>query len=474
MAEYILLRKIQTPVEAATVNGVASGTVSMLAQGNAFATGGTAGNDEGVWSEVQLGIGNLVDARRVVTPAAGYYPNSSGVSFWKDNVFNRTDATGPNESSVYHSYPTWDLVGGEELRAEWTDVNGIPRETVYVVPPPAPVVPTASGVISANGDIYVPSASSGVKGPSGQWPEGFPAYATPATITTNGSMADLQSKLASAPNNSVIEHAGNITATNNLTSSGNTIVVRPPIGQRDNYQLGAVDVKSSNLLIAGFRQTSKCFFYNVQNSGLAWWEMDGPASIRVMGYTANINNSMLLYEGVARVPNPNSGDRIVLHAQAANVYTEADIVGCWMYGTHDPNPGDHADTLQCVFLSGGSGFIRMRDSVFWPSDDKLIQGVGTNYVADMQNVWICGPPQARTLDPNLIVTLYHIGNAVSTIGTGSYVQGTWHPDFKATIEDSFVSSNLAFIDGGGNTVLSSLVPPPSVPSAAALDSIWSP
>ncbi len=84
------------------------------------------------WSEVATGPGNLTDQRRriEVTP----YPDGTGVCFYLNDVFNRCDATGELEGSVFHFYPLPTLEPGDVLRAEWTAPNGDSHQGEYTVP----------------------------------------------------------------------------------------------------------------------------------------------------------------------------------------------------------------------------------------------------------------------------------------------------------------------------------------------------
>ena len=94
------------------------------------------------------------------------------------------------------------------------------------------------------------------RGPIGQWPDGFPAYATAANIVTDGTNGGLGATLHSGTctNGCVVEHPGDISA-HTITRSGTSgeILVRPPIGQRANYNLIAeVDIKANDIVVAGF------------------------------------------------------------------------------------------------------------------------------------------------------------------------------------------------------------------------------
>jgi hypothetical protein len=84
--------------------------------------------------------------------APGVAPNAAGVSFYRNGVFNRTDATGPAQGSVYEMYPAITLVAGDVLRADWHDAAGTPYSAAFTVggtaPPPPPPATTGIAVLS--------------------------------------------------------------------------------------------------------------------------------------------------------------------------------------------------------------------------------------------------------------------------------------------------------------------------------------
>ena len=80
------------------------------------------------------------------------------------------------------------------------------------------------------------------RGPTGQWPPGFPAYASAPDIVTNGTSAGLDAALndPTCADGCLIEHPGNITTlgsamNSRVGGSNDEIVIRPPIGQRSDY-----------------------------------------------------------------------------------------------------------------------------------------------------------------------------------------------------------------------------------------------
>ncbi len=308
--------------------------------------------------------------------------------------------------------------------------------------------------------------------PAGNWPQGFPAYATAADIVTNGSMASLRSALDRLPNGGVVEHPGNISGDVRRASGTGGVVVRPPLGRRNDFRLEAVDIRSSGILLAGFRQTSKVHVHDSVRSGLAWTEMDPGTEVRGFGYSRDTTTHVLLYEVVARNPKPAGGDRVVAHAQQPGAITNVDIVGSWLTGSHNSPDGDHADTVQTVYLSGGTGFINIQDSVIWPSDDKALQGAAEVPVYAIRNTWIASASAARKVWPSLDVTGYHAITAVTTIDD-SVLSGTVHRSFPVSVSNSTVADNGGtLVDRGGNTYVGSVPAPPAAPSHAALDGIW--
>ena len=146
----------------------------------------------------------------------------------------------------------------------------------------------SSGVCVADPVSSLPPPSSGGRGPTGQWPPGFPAYQSAAELTTNGTTSDLKSKMNSGAcsDGCVIEHAGDIVGSKGSTglvltrgSGTGHIVVRPPIGQRAEYGLtDTVTIRANNTVIAGYDQNNNgdAAIHGCTNCGYAWMEIDGP------------------------------------------------------------------------------------------------------------------------------------------------------------------------------------------------------
>jgi len=166
--------------------------------------------EQALWGEVQLGPGDLATARRLIIPPDSQYPNATGVSFFKDGVFNRTDPTGPRENSQYHFWPAPELFGGEVLLATWTDLNGAFRSSTYNVPMPLPVDASASGSIQVLGHATVPPTVT----PSA-WPDATNTGPT-GTLTASGS-------LTVSTNGTTVQ---NLHITGKLTINASNVTVR--------------------------------------------------------------------------------------------------------------------------------------------------------------------------------------------------------------------------------------------------------
>ena len=111
------------------------------------------------------------------------------------------------------------------------------------------------------------------RGPTGQWPPGFPAYASAPEIVTDGTSADLDSALndPKCADGCLIEHPGNITTVGSAMNSrvggsNDEIVIRPPIGQRSDYTVAtgyngssANGLNLPGVLIAGYQAATSLF-----------------------------------------------------------------------------------------------------------------------------------------------------------------------------------------------------------------------
>ena len=145
-----------------------------------------------------------------------------------------------------------------------------------------------------------------------------------------------------------------------------------------------------------------------------------------------------------------------------------DVAGSWVAGS---TAFEHIDTFQVIILNGGSGGIRISDSVVWPSGDKALQGNGDQHVYDLDNVWIASPPMANQLWPGLGLDGYHAITSVATM-RNSTLLGTVHQNYPVATSGSELYGVSGVSDAGGNTVLSVMPAPPPVPSHEALDTVW--
>jgi hypothetical protein len=315
------------------------------------------------------------------------------------------------------------------------------------------------------------------RGPAGRWPEGFPPYRSKADIVTDGTDGGLTDALddVQCANGCVIEHPGNI-GTLRLTRVGDgRIVIRPPIGRRAEYSVtGDVDIRSSNLVLAGFSTSGAMTVTQGTNSGFAWMEGSGVhAYIGVHGNGGDVADGFF-YELVYRqYAAPGAGDRGGVRA-SNNGSARMLVVGSILTGTVDEPPA-HADTLQVYFDSGGSGFITIRDSVLWPSWDKALQGhVGKNF--DVDNVYIVSPSHATALWPG--PGQIRFSQPFHTTGIAEFRNSTLvgrnHPDSPVSVRGSELFDAGPIVDLGGNKVLKRRPAPPPVPSHEELDAIWSP
>jgi hypothetical protein len=273
----------------------------------------------------------------------------------------------------------------------------------------------------------------------------------------------------------VIEHPGNIgTATLTRTGSGE-ILIRPPIGQRARYGLnGDIQIRASNLVVAGFSQNGAIKVTQGKNSGFAWIESDGTSAyLAVFGNGGDIADGFFYEILYRRYADPGAEDRGGVRANDKGSGTML-VVGSILTGTVDPPPA-HSDTLQVYFDSGATGSITIRDSVIWPSWDKALQGhTGKNF--ELDNVYIVSPTNATALWPG--PGRIDFGQPFHTTAAADYrsstIIGAGHPGEPIRVWDSELYEFPTAIDMGGNTVLTKRPSPPPVPTHEELDAIWSP
>jgi len=319
------------------------------------------------------------------------------------------------------------------------------------------------------------------RGPTGQWPPGFPAYTTTAELTTNGSQSDLVSKMndSACSDGCVIQHAGNISGdiTSRVSGTGR-IVVRPPIGQRANYSTNAV-IKVSNVLLAGYAIDSGQVYAPALNSGFAWMEASGsPGMIRANCAGATNTVDALFYEIV--YPKYGTGHDDRSHAWGSGCSTTMTIVGSYLAGMRNPPPA-HADTLQ-NYNTAGYTRVYLYDSVLWSSWDKSIQCEDANknpgdVAFDVRNTFITSPGMAEGLFPGTVggpLSGYYSITCADFICDGCLIAGEVNGSHAPTVQNSELYQVHNHVDGGGNTDLGSPPTAPPIPTHTQLDAIWAP
>lgn len=319
-----------------------------------------------------------------------------------------------------------------------------------------------------------PAEPGSAMGPTGRWPEGFPAYATPAHLVTDGTTSGLDVAIASlAETGGVIEHAGDVVDFYIERPSGTApIVIRPPIGQRAAYRIESCRLRGSGICVAGFVLAGSFRIENAVNSGAAWCEGDAGLWYACYASVAGAQARGFMYEVVVGEFR-DSGDRCRVTAIGAGSVSELVIVGSWLTGSAAAPP-THADTIQVLNQSGGDTHVYAYDSVIWPSWDKALQGSGTaNPAFTLGNCWIVEPGMAEAIWPEPIaLDGYHAITAMSVLD-GCVVGGSCHPGEEVTISNSTLYQVENYVDGGGNVVVDELPAPPALLDHAALNSIWS-
>jgi hypothetical protein len=271
----------------------------------------------------------------------------------------------------------------------------------------------------------------------------------------------------------VIEHPGDIPAATLTRAGSGEIVVRPPIGRRSDFAItGQVEIRSSDLLIAGYGLSHNMRVGNGTNSGFAWMESnDGIGRIDCSALQGG-TTSCIFYELVYR-DFRNTGDRGQLAADnggSANMLLVGSIV------TGDPSglPA-HADNYQVYHAGGGTGYVTIRDSVIWPGWDKAFQGQSESFTFDLYNIWVASPSLANRLWPGGSLGYsqpYHT-TAVADFH-GCTINGPAHPGHVVRVWDSEIYQWSTYTNMGGNKTMNAPVPAPAVPTHEQLDAIWSP
>lgn len=320
---------------------------------------------------------------------------------------------------------------------------------------------------------------SGVFGPTGRWPAGFPAYDTPADVVTNGTMSDLNAKLAQV-STGVIEHPGDITAAiGSYNADPGAVVVRPPLGQRNNYAItGSAQIRRGNLCLAGFEHRAYLMIQNLgaRPSGIAWCESTGYATTDVNvtgnGWEANgFAVEWVCHDFMSGgVGGGNDRSRVSAPSGSTGKATLTGA-GCYLTGSQYI-PDGHLDTAQCFGSVNVDTPITFTDSVLWPGDDKVIQGNGTIPVFRLERCVILSPGQAKSLWPTPLDLRGHYATTAVGEIVDSVVCGNINAQYAVTVSGSALYASAGHVDGGGNTVLMSAptIPPP--PTHEQLDAIW--
>ncbi len=342
-----------------------------------------------------------------------------------------------------------------------------PNDTGDNSPPPG----GGSGGGEGGSGGYTPASM----GPSGRWPSGFPTYATQASIVTNGTIAGLQAAINQlSSSGGVIQHAGNVANATITRSSGTApIVVRPPLGQRADFTISGTRLHGSGILLAGWRLSGSFRVHNAINSGVAWIEADSSLWFETAANSAGNTAHGLMYELVAREYKSRS-DRSRLWSNGSGSVATMDVVGSWLTGS-TAAPPTHADTIQVLLQSGGTGMVNIKDSVIWPSWDKALQGSGIGTVFTISNSWIAEPSAGEDIWPGggLVLDGHHAITAVANM-TNSILLGSVHSGFAVTVSGSTLYNVSGIINGGGNTTVAQIPLPPPAPTHTQLDSIWHP
>jgi len=229
-------------------------------------------------------------------------------------------------------------------------------------------------------------------------------------------------------------------------------------------------------LIAGYR-FQNALISEGTNSGYAWLENDdGIAYFAVQGH--GVYTDGFFYEIVIRAYRPldSKDDRGGIRASSGGT-ANALFVGSWIAGTQGPPP-QHSDNFQVYYNGGANGYATFRDSVVWPSADKIFQSEesqGTKFTLD--NCYLPEPSEANALWPGpgtISLGGYHWIAAGADVTNSTVLGSANNSIFVVTISDSELWNATGYTDGGGNTILGVKPIPPLAPTHEQLDAIWSP
>jgi len=324
-------------------------------------------------------------------------------------------------------------------------------------------------------------------------------------------MSSLRSSIenAACSDGCVIEHAGAINGNISSRAAGTgRIVIRPPIGERAEHAIDA-EIKVDNLLIAGYGGgVANIGARECVNCGFAWIESraaNGHGSFSAScGVGASERLESIWYEivfanyadwgqeydrgGMYGVPNKVSDCRMLIRGWY--------LAGVTCPDNKPPGINCHSDSIQEVLWPGSTCVFEIHDSIFWPSEDKVMQTSSwdspCNSPADVYNSTFISPPYAESLwtgdpisydgstpgwyppGPQPFHTTANVHFRDSTLIGGCYPQPG---GFDIRVDDSELydaNDCPQHSASSGNTTLSSLPSVPGAPTHVQLDAIWSP
>jgi hypothetical protein len=335
----------------------------------------------------------------------------------------------------------------------------------------------------------VPPVSS--RGPSGQWPPGFHAYANTAPgVVVAANTSAVQSAMTSGTctdaNGCTIEFTGTSISGTTFSSRGGSgpIVVRPPIGQRAEKTLGNVVIRVDGLLFAGFQATGEIKVQITNNnilglgSGGAWLDSGAGTNLRPFVECYGDGSKGIFYEIVARHYG-SSEDRGGTRGNGGGTCSFT-LVGSYLAGDNGPLAG-HPDTLQDYQNGSTCPEFIIRDSILWSSTDKVLQ---TEYepgstVMEVDNCILIGPAESdsRWFFPGELPTFNPANvtvNAIATITNSTLIGGQFNGSYVSVGDSELWNIGGSYTNLGGNDTSPPTPATPPLPTDAYLDTIWSP
>lgn len=288
------------------------------------------------------------------------------------------------------------------------------------------------------------------RGPSGTWPRAqdpnnpgtfvseyhTPDYDTPATIVTNGSFSDLQSKLNSASSGDVIQHDGGLTGTltGGNSSWNKNVLIRPSIGKRADFTANDFFHEADKVTIAGY-YLDNARVRNVVRSGFAWCEGDHDSFIAADAGFADATD-IFLWEVVYTSDFSEVDDGDYMNSRAVG----GTLTRPTFYGLYAAGPiraigsSAHNDTFQSYASQGGEIRNLLHHSgIYFAAGDKALQGSNGMIDSMMVNSTVYEP---STSDTWLPYADGHDGLGHHTI-TGGFAE-------NGTIRDSDIVGSFGF------------------------------